>query len=138
MREHERIIRNAIEENSGWEVKTMGDAFMATFSSAMKALDCGIAIQRALAEQNASAAEPIKVRVGLNAGEPIAEEMDLFGATVNLAARIASHAIGGQILISESVKQLVFGKRFVLSDRGETLLRGFEDPVRLYEVQWEA
>jgi class 3 adenylate cyclase len=138
LRQHERIIREALEAHRGREVKAMGDAFLASFTSATRALECSIAIQRAFAEYNESAEEPIKVRVGLNAGEPIAEDMDLFGAAVNLAARIVAHASGCQILVSEGVRQLVSGKKFTLTDRGETLLRGFEDPVRLYELQWRA
>ncbi len=66
----------------------MGDGFMASFSSATKALECAVAMQRAFAKHNESAEEPIKVRIGLNAGEPIAEEEDLFGTAVNLAARV--------------------------------------------------
>jgi class 3 adenylate cyclase/DNA-binding SARP family transcriptional activator len=138
LREHERIIRQAIHSHEGREVKAMGDGFLASFTSVTRALECAIAIQRAFADCNESAEEPIKVRVGLNAGEPIAEDMDLFGAAVNLAARIVAHASGCQILVSEGVRQLVSGKKFTLTDRGETLLRGFEDPVRLYELQWRA
>ena len=119
----------------------MGDGFMAFFTSASKALECAIAIQRALAAHNESAEEPIKVRVGLNAGEPIAEDDpggrgDLFGTAVNMAARIASKAEGGEILVSDVVRQLVAGKKFMFNDRGETEMRGFEDPVRVYEVRW--
>ena len=80
--------------------------------------------------------EPIRVRIGLNAGEPIAEEQDLFGTAVNTAARIAGKAAGGEILASNVVRELVAGKEFLFDDRGETALRGFEDPVRLYEVRW--
>jgi class 3 adenylate cyclase len=76
------------------------------------------------------------VRIGLNAGEPIEEDEDLFGTAVNLAARIAAKAGGGEILVSDVVRQLVAGKKFLFNDRGETELRGFEDPVRLYEVSW--
>jgi class 3 adenylate cyclase len=76
------------------------------------------------------------VRIGLNAGEPIEEEKDLFGTAVNLAARIAAKAEGGEILTSDVVRQLVAGKGFLFSDRGDVVLRGFEDPVRLYEVHW--
>jgi len=72
----------------------------------------------------------------LNAGEPIAEEGDLFGATVILAARIAAQAGGGEILIPEPVRHLLAGKNYVYSDRGETALKGFDDAVRLYEVRW--
>ncbi len=119
----------------------MGDGFMASFSSATRALECAIAMQRAFAEHNESAPEPIRVRIGLNAGEPIAEDDpggrgDLFGTAVNMAARIAEKAEGGEILVADVVRQLVAGKEFLFNDRGETELRGFEDAVRLYEVSW--
>ncbi len=136
LREHERMVREALQSHSGSEVKTMGDGFMASFSSATKALECAIAMQRAFAARNESAEEPIEVRVGLNAGEPIAEDEDLFGTAVNLAARICAHAEAGQILAPVVVRELAAGKRFLLADLGETALRGFEDPVRLYEVSW--
>jgi hypothetical protein len=75
--------------------------------------------------------------VGLNAGEPIAEDEDLFGTAVNLAARICGHAEAGQILASDVVRQLVAGKDFLFTDRGEASLKGFDEPVRLYEVRWQ-
>jgi class 3 adenylate cyclase len=137
LREHERIVREALKSHGGSEVKALGDGFMASFSSATRALECAIAMQRAFAEQNETADEPIRVRIGLNAGEPIAEAQDLFGTAVNLAARIAARAEGGEILASDVVRQLVAGKRFLFRDRGDVELRGFEDPVRLYEVRWE-
>jgi class 3 adenylate cyclase len=151
LRQHERMVREALKAHGGAEVKTMGDGFMASFSSATKALECAIAMQRAFAERNESAAarpstgsgraEVIRVRVGLNAGEPIAEEdpdgrADLFGTAVIVAARIAAKAKGGEILASNVVRELVAGKEFLFADRGETALRGFEEPVRLYEVRW--
>ncbi len=83
---------------------------MASFSSATKALECAIAMQRAFAEHNESAAEPIMVRIGLNAGEPIAEDEDLFGTAVNLAARICAQAEAGQILAPIVVRELAAGK----------------------------
>jgi class 3 adenylate cyclase len=136
LRVHERITREALREHGGSEVKTMGDGFMASFSSVTKALQCATAMQRAFAQQNASVAEPVLVRVGLNAGEPIEEEEDLFGTSVIMAARIAAKAQGGEILTSNVVRELVAGKGFLFSDRGDVVLRGFEDPVRLYEVRW--
>ena len=108
----------------------MGDGFMVSFGSAAGALDCAIAIQRALVDQQ------VKVRIGLNAGEPIAEEEDLFGTSVILAARVAAQASGGEILVSNVVRELVAGRGFLFSDRGERALRGFEDPVTVYEVSW--
>ena len=74
LREHERITREALNAHGGSEVKSMGDGFMASFGSATQALECSIAIQGAFAERNESAEEPIRVRIGLNAGEPIAED----------------------------------------------------------------
>ncbi len=76
------------------------------------------------------------VSIGLNAGEPIAEDEDLFGTAVNLAARIAAQAQGGEILAANVVRELTAGKDFLYADRGDVALRGFEDPVRLYEVRW--
>jgi class 3 adenylate cyclase len=141
LRQHERITREALAAHGGAEIKTMGDGFMASFTSTSKAVECAIAIQRAFAKRNESAAEPIKVRVGLNAGEPIAEDDpggrgDLFGTAVNMAARIASKADAGEILAANVVRELVAGKDFLFNDRGDTELRGFEDPVRLFEVRW--
>jgi len=136
LREHERIVREALRAHGGSEVKALGDGFMASFGSATRALECAIATQRAFAEHNESAEEPIRVRIGLNAGEPIAEAEDLFGTAVNLAARIAAQAAGGEILVANVVRELAAGKGFLIADRGETALRGFEDPVRLFEVRW--
>ena len=137
LRNHERIVREALRAHSGAEVKAMGDGFMASFSSATRALECAIAMQRAFAAHDDEHPEtPIRVRIGLNAGEPIAEEADLFGTAVILAARIAAQAKGGEILASDVVRQLVAGKGFLFADRGDVALRGFGDPVRLYEVQW--
>ena len=136
LREHERIVRRALRAHGGSEVKTMGDGFLAWFPSATEALECAIDVQRSFAERNESAAEPINVRVGLNAGEPIAEDEDLFGTAVNEAARITAAAKGGEILVANVVRELAKGKGFLFGDRGETSLRGFEDPVRLFEVRW--
>jgi len=137
LRAYERIVREALSSHGGSEVKALGDGFMASFSSGTRALDCAIAVQRAFAEHNESAEEPLRVRIGLNAGEPIAEEKDLFGTTVIVAARIAARAEGGEILAANVVRELAAGKGFLFADRGDVALRGFEDPVRLYEVRWQ-
>ncbi len=84
-----------------------------------------------------AAREPIRVRIGLNAGEPVAEEADLFGTAVQLAARVCAKAEPGQVLVSNVVRELSAGKGFLFSDCGDVVLRGFEDPVRLYELRWE-
>jgi len=146
LREHERTVRGALAAHGGSEVKAMGDGFMASFGSAARALECAVAIQRAFVEWNAGVgarhASPLQVRIGLNAGEPIAEEDpsgrgDLFGTAVIAAARIAAQAQGGEILVSDVVRQLVAGKGFLFASRGKTALRGFDDPVEVYEVRWQ-
>jgi class 3 adenylate cyclase len=136
LRTHNRIVRDALKAHTGSEIKHTGDGIMASFSSATRALECAIAIQRAFAEHSESAEEPIRVRIGLNAGEPIAEEKDLFGTAVQLAARMCAHADPGEILAPIVVRELAAGKGFLFSDLGAVALRGFEDPVRLYEVRW--
>ena len=80
---------------------------------------------------------PVRVRIGLNAGEPVAEGEDLFGTAVQMAARIAARAEAGQILVSDVVRQLAAGKGFLFSEEGDVALRGFDDPVRLYRIGWQ-
>jgi class 3 adenylate cyclase len=136
LREHERITRDVLKQHGGTEVKTMGDGFMASFPSVTRAVECAIGLQRAIAERNAAAVEPLQVRVGLNAGEPIEEDGDLFGSTVILAARIAAKADGGEILVSDVMRGLCSGKGFLFADRGEFVAKGFEEPVRVHEINW--
>jgi class 3 adenylate cyclase/pimeloyl-ACP methyl ester carboxylesterase len=133
LRQHERITRETLKQFGGVEVKTMGDGFMASFGSVTSAMECAIALQRAFAAREG---EPLQVRVGLNAGEPIEEDGDLFGSTVILASRVAAKANGGEILIPEPVRHLLSGKAFTFSDRGEHAMKGFDDAVRLFEVRW--
>jgi len=137
LRTHNRIVRDALRSHSGSEIKHTGDGIMASFASASRALECAIEIQRAFAQHNESNPDtPIRVRIGLNAGEPVAEEKDLFGTAVQLAARICAHAEPDEILTSDLIKGLAAGKGFLFADRGDVALRGFEEPVRLYEVRW--
>ncbi|MEX2245649.1 MAG: adenylate/guanylate cyclase domain-containing protein [Dehalococcoidia bacterium] len=136
LREHERITREALKQHGGAELKTMGDGFMASFTSVTAAMECAIALQRAFADRNETTPHRLDVRVGLNAGEPIEEEGDLFGASVILASRVAALAGAGEILVPEPVRHLLSGKDFVFADRGEHILKGFEDAVRVFEVRW--
>jgi class 3 adenylate cyclase len=139
LREHERMTRDLLRQHGGAEVKTMGDGFMASFSSVTNAMDCAIALQRAFDAWNSGRAHQsarLHVRVGLNAGEPIEEHGDLFGSTVILASRVAARAGAGEILIPEPLRHLLSGKSYAYVDRGEAILKGFEDAVRLFEVRW--
>ena len=137
-RTHNEIVRAALSANGGNEIKHTGDGIMASFTTASTALDCAIAIQRGVAEHKHEHPDSqLGVYVGLNAGEPIAEDDDLFGTSVNLAARICDHAEAGQILAANVVRELAAGKDFLFADLGETELRGFEDPVKLWELRWQ-
>jgi class 3 adenylate cyclase len=116
LRKHNALIREQLQAHEGYEVKTMGDGFMVAFQSAKKGLDCAIAIQRAFADHNAVAgpspsgegrSEHVKVRIGLHAGEAIKDGDDFYGKNVILASRVAGKAVGGEILVSSLLRQLV-------------------------------
>jgi class 3 adenylate cyclase len=135
---HNHIVRQALTAHGGTEIKHTGDGLMVSFPSATSGVECAVAIQQRLAAYADEHPDvPLRVRVGLNAGEPVAERGDYFGTAVQLAARICQLAEPGQILVSGVVRDLTAGKRFLFADLGETAPRGFEDTVRLYEVRWE-
>jgi class 3 adenylate cyclase/tetratricopeptide (TPR) repeat protein len=139
MRAQRDIVRQQLKEHSGYEVKGTGDGFMVAFQSARRAIGCAIGIQRAIEEQNIDrpADQRALIRIGVNSGEVIREDDDLFGLAVNAAARVASKAEGGQILVSETVKALVGSARDLkFTDRGRFRLKGFPERWRLFEVIW--
>ena len=107
LNEHNVIIRRNLREYHGHEVKTIGDAFMVVFSSAVDALNCVISFQHEFLERNKTAVTPICVRTGLHTGEPVKKKGDFYGYHVNFASRVASAARGGQILVSELLKEIV-------------------------------
>ena len=128
LRGHNATVRAALHEHGGLEVKHTGDGIMATFPSAVSAVSAALQIQRALAGGE------VRVRIGLNAGEPIAEDDDLFGTAVQLAARITDRTEPGQVLVGRVVVDLCAGKGFDFTSIGEATLKGFAEPVPLYEV----
>src|SRR5438093_2249488 len=140
VRSHFDLLRQQVESHGGREVKTLGDGLMATFVSPRSALTSAIAMQRALADGNRAKPpeQQVQVRVGLNAGEAIREDGDIFGSTVDAAARICAKAAGGQILASETVRGIVgAAKELQFRDRGRFRLKGFPERWRLLEVAWE-
>jgi len=137
LKTHNAVIREALNRHAGTEVKHTGDGILASFASVSQALECAMAIQRAFAARSLNAeVEPIKIRVGLSAGEPVADNKDLFGAAVNLAARVCAFAQPGQILTSNVIRELCLGKPFIFFDIGEVELKGFSPALRLHEVRW--
>lgn len=139
LRIHNAMIRNALKAHHGLEVKHTGDGIMASFASVSSAVECAIAIQRVFATYNHENPDAtMHVRIGLNAGEPVAEDQDLFGAAVQLAARICAHSGPDEILAAQVVHDLCLGKRLPFADRGQVTPRGFPQSVALYQVIWRA
>lgn len=133
-------VRACVRAGSGHEVKSLGDGLMCVFGSVKGAVSCAVDIQRAVAEMNRERpeGERVRIRIGLNTGEVIHQDGDIFGDVVNGAARVAAKAKGGQILISDAVKA-VMGRQadHEIVDRGRYRLKGFEERWRLHEVAWE-
>jgi class 3 adenylate cyclase len=107
LREHNAIVREQLAAHGGHEVKSEGDGFMVVFSDPRRALRCAIAIQSALATRNTTAEEPLRVRIGLHAGNCVREDGDFYGRNVILASRIAGQAKGGEIMVSSPLRDLV-------------------------------
>jgi class 3 adenylate cyclase len=140
LRVHDAIIRQALADHRGREVKHTGDGIMASFDSIRNALDAAIEVQRGFARHNADS-EPsarLAVRIGLSAGEPVADGGDLFGAAVQLAARLTASAQPGRILVAGVVADLAIGKNFTFGPRTAIELRGFPAPIAACELEWAA
>ena len=131
---HDRIVREALASHGGREVKHTGDGIFASFSQVSTAVRCALQIQRDFGEPLDGQTDDGRLRIGISAGEPVTQQEDLFGAVVNLASRICGHASAGQILVSSAVRELSVGKPISFEDRGPIALKGFDDPVRLFEV----
>jgi class 3 adenylate cyclase len=137
LREHNEIVRAELAAHAGREVKHTGDGIMASFNSVAAAVDFAIAVQRALAVRNKEAATALDVRIGISAGEPLTDGTDdLFGAAVQLAARLCNVAARGDIAVSVAVRELCIGKSFTFNDQGQVTLKGLPEPVHVYGVAW--
>lgn len=137
LKEHNRLVRRTVERWGGRIVKGYGDGFMIAFPSVRRAVAAAVALQRQFEAYNRDRPpdEHVKIRIGIDVGEPIQEGDDYIGRAVNLAARITAQAEGGQVLVSETVKRLAGplpGLQYV--DRGLFRPKGFREELRLYEV----
>jgi len=133
---HDQVVRAALAASAGREVKHTGDGIMASFFSAVAAARCASQIHRTLADHERDQnGVPIKVRIGAAAGEPVENHMDLFGSTVQLAARLCAHAAPAQSLVSNVVAELCLGKGLAFEDLGEISLKGFEHPMRVHAIK---
>jgi adenylate cyclase len=126
----------SIAENHGRIVKTTGDGILVEFPSVVDALRCAIGIQASMAEDaEASDERRLQLRIGINLGDVIIEEGDIYGDGVNLAARLEGEAEPGGIFVSQSVRELARGKLAVeFEDLGELALKNIARPIRIYRV----
>lgn len=139
VRAHNKIVRENLTRYHGREVKHTGDGMMCSFDQPTNAVEASIEIQKETIQlRGSNPALPLKLKIGINAGEPIAEDNDLFGTTVQLAARIVDKAQADQIFVSETVRGICTGKGISFKAAGGFAMKGFEGDVNLYEVMWQS
>lgn len=134
---HDRIVRDAIGLAGGSEIKHTGDGIMAAFISPVAAVRCAIKAQRDLhAYASEHPEQPLQMRIGAAIGEPVEHHNDLFGTTVQLAARLCAQAEPMEILVTHLVCDACSEEPFVFGDVDERILKGFERPVATRAVHW--
>ncbi len=134
---HDGIVRAALTETGGREVKHTGDGVLASFTSVSRAVQASVSIQNATAGTS-QMDRSLRIKIGLSAGEPVEDSDDIYGAAVNLAARICAYASGDQTLASGTVRDLAIGKGQGFVSKGTVGLKGFPDPIPLFEVDWRS
>jgi class 3 adenylate cyclase len=136
LRTHDEIIRDSVRRHGGSEVKHTGDGLMAAFPSVTGAIQSAVQVQRRFADE-VSVGFPLRIRIGMAAGEPVTEHHDFFGAAVQLAARLVDRAEPGTVLVSSAVHDLALGKGFAFRKRGRLRPKGFVDSVQVFELIWQ-
>lgn len=137
LRVHNSIVREKLNAHGGREVKHTGDGIMAAFNSVASAVTFAMTAQRAFSDHNEDGAVPLDVKIGVSAGEPVTDDADdLFGAAVQLAARLCDSSSAGEITASLAVRELCVGKQFLFEDRGPLRLKGLPEPTTAYRVSW--
>ena len=136
VRAHDALVRRSLEAFGGREVKHTGDGMMASFAGVADAVRAAADIQRRFARFNAAASEPVRVRVGVHAGEPVEDSRDLFGATVQMAARLCGEAGADEIVVSDFVRELCAEDALDFTALGARRLKGFAKPAALYRFEW--
>jgi class 3 adenylate cyclase len=136
VRAHDALVHRSLERCGGRKVKHTGDGIMAAFDQAERALRCAATIQDQVRAYNFGAGEPLHVRIGLDSGEPVADSDDLFGSTVQLAARICGMAEADGILVSQAVRASCGAVEAGFTDLGAKRLKGFAEPVRVFRYDW--
>ncbi len=135
VRAHDALVRRALKEKGGRVVKHTGDGIMASFEDAAASVQCARAIQQAFEAFNLASREKLRVRIGIDVGEPVADSNDLFGTTVQLAARLCQLAEPDAILVSSAVQDRIRDSLHVVKI-GARHLKGFPQPVEVFGVEW--
>jgi class 3 adenylate cyclase len=136
LRTHDKIIRDSVRRHGGSEVKHTGDGLMAAFPSVTGAIESAVHVQRRFADE-ADVGFPLRIRIGMSAGEPVTEHGDFFGAAVQLAARLVDRAAPGTVLVSSAVRDLALGKGFLFRKHGSLRPKGFIEAVNVFELMWQ-
>ena len=137
---YRQLTRAVVARHDGAEVKTEGDSFYVVFPSASDAVLCGVALVTEAAEASRTQPDrPIRVGVGVHAGETVETPEGFVGAAVNLAARVCAQAAAGEVIVTETVRSLA-GPMLELGFKplGRRRLKGVAEPVMLYRVAAES
>ena len=132
---HGRVIRDTVDVHGGTVVETQGDGSMLAFSSARRAVSCACAIQEEIGRAFADTSPPIHVRIGVHTGDALHEADHFYGTTVHYAARVASSALGGEVLVSNLVHELVAGSGVTFRESREVELKGLDGLHQLFAVE---
>jgi len=137
LRIHNALTRSALRDHQGSEIKHTGDGFMVSFKEIDHAMRCAIAIQRAFAmHREDHPQDAMHLRIGLSAGEPVTEDGDLFGSTVQRAARLCAKAADDSILIDDHIRGTPTMDDYLIDAMGSISLKGLADEVPVYRLQW--
>lgn len=135
VRAHDAMVRRCLSHSSGREVKHTGDGIMAAFAATTAAVDCAMTIQQEFKRYNSGNTEPIHIRIGIDCGEPVEDSNDLFGSTVQLAARLCASGSSDQILVSENIFR-EYGAADLFAEATRRQFKGFSKPVLVFQCDW--
>ncbi len=136
MRQYDLRTNEVLAKHRGERVKGTGDGVLATFSSVAEALACVVELAREVDHAVERGELPLRLRVGVHVGETIADMGDVHGTVVNLTARVVDQAGGGEILVTDTIRQIVVGSTYRFTPLGDVDLKGIPEPIRLHRLEW--
>ena len=136
MREYDVLTATTLERHKGEKIKGTGDGTLATFRSVADALRCVTELLRGVDEAVSNGVLPRRLRVGMHAGETMWDDEDVYGTIVNIAARVVDRADGGEVVVTDTVRQIALGADYEFTRLGEQALKGIPEPVGLHQLEW--